>query len=412
MPRADIVVYNIGELVTFMDGPLARVPEERAGIVREAGVAIRSGRIIDVGPSGRIRSSYDAETSINAGGRLATPGLVDPHTHPVFDGSREDELTLKVQGVPYSEILRRGGGIYRTVRRTVSASTSRLLELLLERLELMLRAGTTTVEVKTGYGLDLDEELRHLEVVRAAFGKARQLVVPTLLAHVPPQGADARAYAREFASTLVPEAASRGLATYVDVFCDRGAFGVEESRLILEAGLRSGLRARIHADQLAYIGCSEMAAGLGVDSMDHLERMPPENAKLLASRGIVAVLTPTSILSMIDSPRPPVEALREAGVFIALASDYNPNNMTPLVQTALQLAPYVLGLTQLEALAASTVNAARSLGLDNVVGRIAPGMRADIVVWDAENHKWLGYYWGFDLSLKVVAGGEIVKDSE
>jgi imidazolonepropionase len=404
VPRADLVIYNIGELVTFAGGPTAKPTAERAGILREAAVAVRAGRIVDIGPSSIVRARYTASVWVDAGGRLATPGLVDMHTHPLFAGSREDEFEAKLSGVSYSEILARGGGIYRTIRATRSASREELLRLLVERLYKMLWGGTTIVEAKTGYALDPRLELEHLRIILEASRLTPQLVVPTLLAHVPPREEDRRGYIEDF-KRAIGEAARLGLARYFDVFCDRGAFTPEESRELLEAAHEAGLRLRMHADQLEYLGCSRLVADLPLDSVDHLEVMPPENASILASRGAVAGLLPTSIMAMMQQVRPPVEALRRAGVPLALGSDYNPNNMTPLVQTALQVAPYVLGLTPLEALAAATVNAAASLRLSEVAGRVARGCRADLVVWDAENYRWLGYEWGYNLALHVVAGG-------
>lgn len=410
MPRADIVVYNIGELVTFSEGPLARVSVERAGLLRDAGVAIRDGVFVAVGRSGDVRFRFEG-FQVNAEGLMASPGLVDPHTHLVFSGSREDEFELKLSGVSYSEILARGGGIYRTVRATRSSSFEELLSRASRILRLMLEHGTTVVEVKSGYSLDLEGEIRMLEVARRLGGLEPVLVIPTLLAHVPPLEYRGREldYARWFSENLVAEVARRKLAVYVDVFCDRGAFGVEESRIILEAGLRMGLRARLHADQLSYIGCSKLAGELQLDSVDHLERMPGENARILAGRGVVATLLPTSILAMMDPARPPVKALREAGVTIAVGSDYNPNNMTPLQQTAMDISTYILGLTPLEALAAATVNAAKSLNIHDRVGAVKEGYRADLVVWDMENYKWIGYTWGYNKTRVVIAGGRIVK---
>jgi len=404
VPRADLVVYNIGELVTFAGGPTARPTTKRAGILRGAAVAVRAGRIVDVGPSSLIRARYTANAWVDAGGRLATPGLVDMHTHPLFAGSREDEFEAKLSGMSYSEILARGGGIYRTIRATQSAPREKLLALLVERLYGMLWGGTTIVEAKTGYALDPRLELEHLRIISEASRLTPQLVVPTLLAHVPPREGDRRGYIEDF-KRAIGEAARQRLARYFDVFCDRGAFTPEESRALLEAAYRAGLRLRMHADQLEYLGCSRLAAELPLDSVDHLEVMPPENASILASAGSIAGLLPTSIMAMMQRDRPPVDALRRAGVPLALGSDYNPNNMTPLVQTALQVAPYILGLTPLEALAAATVNAAASLGLSGVAGRVASGYRADLVVWDVEDYRWLGYEWGYNLALHVVVGG-------
>ena len=413
MPRADIVVYNIGELVTFAGGPLARVSVDRAYVLRDAGVAIRDGVFVAVGRSSDVRFRFEG-LHVDAGGFMASPGLVDPHTHLVFAGSREDEFELKLSGVSYSEILARGGGIYRTVRATRAASFEELLSRASRVLKLMLDHGTTVVEVKSGYGLDLEGELKMLEVAVKLGEKLPAAVIPTLLAHVPPAEYRGRSfeYARWFAETVVPEAARRRLAVYIDVFCDRGAFGVEESKLILEAGLREGLRARMHADQLSYIGCSRLAGELPIDSLDHLEKMPGENAAILAGRGVVATLLPTSMMAMMDPSKPPVEELRKAGVVIALGSDYNPNNMTPLQQTAMDISTYTLGLTPLEALAAATINAAKSLNIHDRAGAVKEGYRADLVVWEVENYKWIGYTWGYNKALTVIAGGKLVKSTQ
>ena len=411
MPKVDVVVYNIGELITFAGGPLERVSADKAFIVRDAGVAIKDGVFVSVGRSGDIRFRFDG-VMVDAGGLMASPGLVDPHTHLIFAGSREDEFELKLSGVSYSEILARGGGIYRTVRATRASSFEELLSRASRILDLMLAHGTTVVEVKSGYALDLEGEVRILEVARRLARVSPALVVPTLLAHVPLLEYRDRVseYARWFAETVVAEVSRRGLASYIDVFCDRGAFSVEDSKIILEAGLKHGLRARMHADQLSYIGCSKLAGELELDSLDHLERMPSVNARILAERGVTATLLPTSIIAMMDPAKPPVGELRESGVVVAIGSDYNPNNMTPLQQTAMDIAPYILQLTPLEALAAATINAAKSLNIHDRVGAVKEGYRADLVVWDMESYKWIGYTWGYNKALTVIAGGSIVKN--
>ncbi len=408
MPKADLIIYNIGELVTFSKGPLRRVTPEDAVILRDAGVAIRNGRIVEVGSSTSITAKYEG-LALDAGGRLVTPGLIDSHTHLVFGGSREDEFELKLSGVPYEEILRRGGGIYRTVRATRNASDEELVARAVEVLDFMLEHGTTVVEAKSGYGLSLEEELRLLRLIKTLDEIHPIKVIPTLLAHVIPEEFKDRRrdYVDMFAEKLIPEVAREGLAIYVDVFCDKGVFTPEETRKILLAGLKHGLRARLHADEIDYIGCSKLVLDIELDAVDHLEKTPPENAFLLAEKGVVAGLLPTSIMALFTDARPPVNAFREAGVFMAVASDFNPNNMTPHVQLAMDVSTYILGLTPLEALAGATINAAKSLGLEGEYGRIAPGYKADLVIWDVENYKWIGYAWGFNKVLAVVINGKI-----
>jgi imidazolonepropionase len=410
MPKVDILIYNAGQVVTFPHKPLKKVSPETAGVREGFAIAIKNGKIIDMGPSSLLRSRYDCDTCINAEGRLVTPGLVDPHTHLIFAGSREDEFELKLMGYSYLEILKRGGGIYKTVRMTREAEVSELAEKARRTLKLMLSAGTTVVEIKSGYGLLPEHEIKILEAAKEAVRGLPIRSVNTLLAHVIPEEYkdDREKYLKIF-EDLIKEVAKRGLAKYIDVFCDKGAFTPEESLRILRRGIESGLRARMHADQLDYIGCSLLAEKVYLDSIDHLEKTPPENARILSLTGTVATFTPTSMLAMMEISKPRViEELKRLGVPIAVGSDYNPNNMTPLQQTAMDLSTYLLGLTPLEALAATTVNAAWSLRVEG--GQLLPDLVADVIVWDMENYRWIGYTWGYDKTLVVIVQGKIWKN--
>ncbi len=418
MVKADIVIYNIGELVTFHKGALrgteARDPRN-AGIMKNAAIAIRAGRIIDIGSSSLIRGKYEAKISINAEEKLVTPGLVDPHTHIIFAGTREDELELKLLGYSYSEILARGGGIYRTVRETIKASVEELRSNARKRLLQALRLGTTVMEVKTGYGLLPEHEIKMLKALQGLDEPGLPRIIPTLLAHViPKEYTDNREeYINLLINKLIPEAKKIDpKPVYLDVFCDKGVFTREETRKILQAGLKNGYRLRIHADELAYIRCSDLARELPIDSMDHLEYIPPENATLLAEKGTVATLLPSCMLAVFSDKKPPVEELRKSGAIIAIGTDYNPNNMNISMQSVIDLAVYLLGLTPLEALAASTVNAARSLRLEGEHGVIAKGSWADVIVWNVPNYRWIGYEWGVDRVEIVIARGIPVRGIE
>ena len=290
-------------------------------------------------------------------------------------------------------------------RRTGS---DELLRLAQERYKTMVGLGTAIVEAKTGYELLPQGELRLLDVIVELSRRTGGRVVPTLLAHVPPREYEDRARYVEDFTRIIPEAARRG-ARFVDVFCDRGAFTPEETRAIVEAALRSGLRVRLHSEEIAPTGCYRLALEHEVYSLDHLEYLPPEAAPLLARTRTVATLLPTSMLSVFSEKKPPVEALRHAGVYIGLATDYNPNNMNPSMQSVIELAVYMLRLTPIEALAAATVNAAYSLGLHGEHGKIEPGARADMIVWELDTVEKLGYHWGRDLILEVVHGGRPVR---
>jgi imidazolonepropionase len=407
--KVDLVVYNIGELVTFNNTEPGVVNPDSNGVLEDAGIAVDKGVIVDVGDTEYITKKYMGEY-INADGKLVTPGLIDTHTHMIFAGSREDEFEYKIIGLSYEEILAKGGGIYRTVEATKRATVDELVKGGLEVLGEMIRHGSTVVEIKGGYGLDLEGELKIMEATRIISNRTPIEIIPTMQAHVVPREYrdNRRAYIEYYVEEMLSEASRRKLAVYSDVFCDKGAFTPEETRYILQESLKLGYRLRIHADQLTYLGCSKLARDLPIDAMDHLDHMPPENAEILAKKGVAAGLTPTSELAMFSKSLPPVEELRKQKVPIALGTDYNPNNMTPNIQLAMDFATYRYKLTPLESLAAATINAAYSLRVHDRKGRIKKGYDADIVIWRIPNHKWIGYLWGVNKVEKVIVSGRAV----
>ncbi len=408
--KVDLLIKNIGEIVTFRNGPLRKPSLENSGILKNAAIAVKDGKIVWIGTSNES-SKYEAREIIDADGRLVTPGLVDSHTHLVFAGERSHEFWMKLEGRSYSEILAMGGGIYYTVEKTRAASINELVSKALETLDLMLKYGTTVVEVKTGYGLLYEYELKLMDVINELKKKAKQRIIGTLLAHViPREYSDNRQdYIECFASKLIDKALEYNI-DYVDVFCDKGAFTVDETRKIIEAASKKGLNIRLHSDELANIGCSSLALEYDVHSIDHLEYLPESIIPKLALRRTVATLLPTSMLSVFSTKKPPIKALRKHGVYLGVATDYNPNNMNPILESTMDLAVYLLGLTPIEVLAASTVNAAWSLNIYPEHGTLQEGSFADIIIWDLENIKQLSYYWGYDRILTVIVKGEIVRN--
>jgi len=403
MREVSLLIGPIGQLVTAKSMPWRY--GDNVLIMENAGIAVDDGSIVDVGPWDRISREYDSKCRVPAEDSLVTAGLVDPHTHLLFMGSREDELELKLQGVPYEEILRRGGGIYKTVSATVNATNDELRRTLFGRLFNVAKYGTTTIEVKSGYGLLPSEEVRLLRIINNAIGGVPPDVVPTYLIHVPPRDVDRRDYVKAVIESFN---VARGLAKFVDVFCDEGAFTVEETREIMREAYARGFGLRLHADEIAYIGCSDLVNEFNIASMDHLLNMPEKNAKLLSSKGTVATLLPVTVLSLMTNRGPPVKALREAGVPIALGSDFSPNSWSLNMQYAMELATYLLGMTPIEVLMASTINAAYSLGLRDR-GILQPGYLADIVVWDVPNYRWLSYELGRNKVSLVIKRGNILE---
>lgn len=377
--RAELLIDNV-LLATF--DPACGAVEGR---VRDAALAVRDGRILWCGPRAAM-PLIDAATRLDARGAWLTPGLVDCHTHLVHAGHRAEEFAARCAGASYAEIARAGGGIRRTVEATRAASEAELLASALVRLDALRREGVTTVEVKSGYGLDLDTELRMLRVARALARERPVTVATTLLAaHALPAEYAGRAEAWiDFACTeLLPAAAQAGLADAVDVFCERIAFSVAQCERVFAAAARAGLRIKAHAEQLSDLGGARAAARHGALSVDHLEYLAEADVAALGAAGTVAVLLPGAFYFLRETRLPPVAALRRAGVPMAVATDLNPGS-APMASLLLALnqACVLFGLTPGEALQGATCHAARALGLQARKGMLRAGLDADLLLWE------------------------------
>jgi len=372
-------------------------PGNPLGIVEHGAIGIADGKIVRVGKRTEM-AGFRAKQVDALGGAWVTPGLIDCHTHLVFGGTRADEHAMRRAGATYEEIARAGGGIASTVKRTAAASDEQLLEQSRRRLHALMRGGCTTVEVKSGYGLDPKSELRLLKIASELGSGEPVRIVPTLLAlhALPANQQDRRAnYVGEMIDELIPAAAKQGLTTSVDAFCETIAFTPDEVERLFKAAAHHGLRVRLHAEQLSNQHGAALAARYRALSADHLEHLDEAGAKAMAAAGTVAVLLPGAYYALQETAKPPVALLRKHKVPMAVATDCNPGTSPLLSPTlAMNMGCTLFGLTPEEALAGMTINAARALGLAHSVGSIAPGKQADICAWQIESLSELGYWVG------------------
>ena len=372
-------------------------PGNPLGLIENGAVAIADGKILRVGKRTEL-AGYRAKQVDALGGAWVTPGLIDCHTHLVFGGTRADEHAMRRAGATYEEIAEAGGGIASTVKRTAAASDEQLLDQSRRRLHALIRGGCTTVEVKSGYGLDTTSELRLLKIIGELGNNEAVRIVPTLLAlhALPPDQRDRRAhYVSEIVDKLIPAAAKQGIATSVDAFCEGIAFTPEEVERVFKVAAHHGLRVRLHAEQLTNSHGAALAAQYRALSADHLEYLDEAGAKALAAAGTVAVLLPGAYYALQEKKKPPVALLRKHKVPIAIATDCNPGTSPLLSPTlAMNMACTLFGLTSDEAVAGMTINAARALGLAHSIGSIAAGKQADLCVWQIESLAELGYWVG------------------
>jgi imidazolonepropionase len=373
------------------------------GILKNGSIAIQDGRIVDVGRNLR----YKAEVVIDASGKLVMPGFVDPHTHVVFAGSRECELDLKLAGVPYMQILRRGGGIFYTVEKTRKASPAQLLLQSKKRLDTMLQHGTTCCEAKTGYGLDVINEVKLLKVQqKLAETHPMDLVSTFLGAHAIPKQMKANEYIRMILEEMLPK--TKGLARFCDVFCDKGVFTVPQTRKILQEAKQYGLVPKIHADEIVDTGGALLAAEVGAISADHLLRSSEAGLRAMAQRHVVGVLLPGTPFCLMMERFGPARKIIDCGVPVALATDLNPNCWTENMQMIIQLSCLKMQMTPAEAITAATFNAACAIGLQNTIGSLEKGKQADVLILDCPNHQFLPYHFGVNLVETVIKKGHIL----
>jgi imidazolonepropionase len=383
-------------------------PGNPLGLIDNGAIGISDGKIVRVGKRTEL-AGFRARTVDALGGAWVTPGLIDCHTHLVFGGTRADEHAMRRAGASYEEIAKAGGGIASTVARTAAASDEELLEQSRHRLHALMGGGCTTIEVKSGYGLDPKGELRLMKIAGELGNGEAVRIVPTLLAlhALPPDQRDRRAhYVSEVVDKLIPEAAAQGIATSVDAFCEGIAFTPQEVERVFKAAAHHGLRVRLHAEQLSNQHGAALAAKYRALSADHLEHLDEAGAKAMAAAGTVAVLLPGAFYALQETRRPPVPLLRKHKVPIAIATDCNPGTSPMLSPTlAMNMACTLFGLTPEEALEGMTVNAARALGLAHALGSIVAGKQADLCVWRIESLAELGYWVGLPGPERRIFGG-------
>ena len=402
-----LLIKNIGLLAT----PAGRTARRGAdqgdvGFLRDAWVRMEDGVIAAVGTGTPERPAGAEE--LDAEGRLVTPGLVDAHTHLIFGGWRQNELAMKLRGVPYLDILAQGGGILSTVRATRAASQEELADKARLALDEMLALGTTTCEAKSGYGLDTETELRQLRAIRALDQTHPIDLVPTFLgAHALPEAYknDRAGYIRLLCGEMIPAAAAEGLAEFCDVFCETGVFTAEESRAILEAGKKYGLRPKIHADEIDPIGGSRLAGEIGAVSAEHLIVCPEEGITAMAAGGATACLLPCTSFYL-GAAYAPARRMVEAGVPVAMATDFNPGSCPCLnMQLVMSLGCLKYRLTPEEVLTAVTLNGAAAIGRADRTGSVESGKWGDLVIWEAEDLNYICYRLGGNLARTVIKKG-------
>jgi imidazolonepropionase len=418
-----LALLHASQLVTLLGPKRPRVGQELAelGLIRGGGILIRDGKIAIIGPSEEVEKELTALSGqlprgdsdvqiVDLGGRVALPGFVDAHTHLVFAGDRLDDFERRARGETYEQIAKAGGGIWSTVEKTRAASEDELFAIAKKRVDWFLKCGTTTVEAKSGYGLTTEDELKILRVLRRLSKETALEIVPTFLgAHSVPQGMPADKYVDLLVNEMLPRVAKEDLAEFCDVFCERGYFDIEQSRKILTAAKKLGLKLRGHVDQLSNSGGAKLMAELGATTADHLEKTDEQGIAALKAVNVQPVLLPGSVYALGSTLYPRAREMIEAGLAVVLATDFNPGSSpTPSMPMVLSLACTQMKMAAAEAITAATINAAYSVNRGDRIGSLEPGKLANIAVFDCEDYRELAYWFGIPQTQSTYGRGELV----
>ena len=413
-----LLITGASQLLTLRGrGPRRGKALSSLGLVKDGAILVRDGRIAAVGPRAKVEAlvGIRAAEKLDVGGRVVQPGFADPHTHLIHAASRAEEYELKIAGASYEEITRQGGGILNSAKKLRAATSEALKRRARAALQEFAAHGTTTIEAKSGYGLDLASELKILTLHKELAAEQPLEIVSTFLgAHVVPveyrsQPDGAKKYVALLIEKLLPEVAAQKLAEFCDVFCDRGAFSRAEAKRILEAGKERGLAPRLHAEQLTRTGATQLGIELGAASCDHLEQVNATDIRNLAKSSTVATLLPGCDFHLGLKQYAPARKLIDAGAIVALATDYNPGTSPTLsMPMILSLACSQLRMTPAEAITAATINAAYALKREKEIGSLEAGKRADIAVFEVEDYREIPYYFGVNKCWMTIKNGEIV----
>jgi len=419
--KATLIIKDIDNLITLRGKNKARVKDELRdiGVIHNGIIALADDKIIYVGDGNLPHNiAFDEDTVIISGkGKTVTPGLIDSHTHLVHGGSREHELAMKLKGISYLDILAAGGGIHSTVKATREATFEELYSKAKKSLDIMLSYGVTTVEAKSGYGLDdFETELKQLEVAKKLNEDHPVDIVSTFMAaHAVPSKYcdDPDKFVDIIIEDMIPKVAEKKLAKFCDVFCERGVFSIEQSRRILLAAKEFGMGLKLHADEIEPLGGAELAAELGCITADHLVAASDNGIREMAKRGVIANLLPGTSFNLQTGKFAKAKKIIEEGVPIAISTDYNPGSCpTENLQLIMSLASLIMKLTPEEVISAVTINGAAALGVEEKVGSLEVGKQGDIVIFDAPNLEYIIYHFGINHVDKVIKNGKIVYEKD
>jgi imidazolonepropionase len=414
MMQIDLIITNIRELVAISATglPLYGNKMNDIDILTNQAIAIHQGRIQSIGSTEQILAQYKSDKIIDATDKVVTPGFVDPHTHPIFMHTRENEFEMRISGKSYVEIAQAGGGIRSTIKTTRNATEDELFATAKQRILKMITQGTTTLEAKSGYGLTTESELKQLSVIQRLANELPIDILPTFMgAHEFPEEykQDHAAYLDILYNEMLPAVAEQGIAQYCDIFTEAHVYSLSESRKVLSRAKELGLKLKMHADEIEPMGGSELAAELHCTSADHLGKTSTNGIDAMLNAGVIPVLLPATLFSLGSSTYAPAREMIEAGLPVALATDYNPGSCNCDSQAlVITLACLQMKMTPAEALTATTINAAAAINMEHETGSVSIGKKADLLIWDIPSYKFIPYHFGSSYLETVIKNGKVI----